>query len=80
MQLSKCPLWIVTGYANNFEVTKKKEIPGWDWFLHQHTNKAKRPDAPGKGVDANYFRGSLRDLRAMAGISEHAIADVPRVA
>lgn len=80
LSLAKCPLWIVTGYGNNFQVTAKKEIPGWDWFMHQHTNKAKRPDAPGKGVDANFFRGSLAELRAMARIPEDAQPELPLVA
>jgi len=80
LSLSKCPLWIVTGYGNNFEVADKKEIDGWDWFLHQHTNKAKRPDAPGKGVDANFFRGGLAQMRAMASIPETAQPELPKVA
>lgn len=78
MALSDCPLWLVTGYPNTFEPSKKKQIPGWDWFLHQHTNKAKRPDVPGRTVDANYFRGSPADLRAMAGISEDAVPVLSR--
>jgi len=72
LKLAKCPLWIVAGYTNRFEVSKKKEIEGWDWFLHQHTNKAKRPDGGKGGIDANYFRGSLADLRRMAGIPDNA--------
>ena len=82
LRLSKCPLWIVTGYGNNFKVNRKKEIDGWDWFLHQHTNRAPRPDRkPGKGgVDANFFRGSLADIRAMASIPENAQPKVPLAA
>jgi GH25 family lysozyme M1 (1,4-beta-N-acetylmuramidase) len=80
LSLSKCPLWIVTGYGNNFQVESKKEIEGWDWFMHQHTNRAKRPDADGKGVDANYFRGSLADLRAMASIPQTAEPELPLAA
>jgi len=72
LALSKCPLWIVTSYKDNHIVTPKKEIPGWDWFMHQHSNSAKRPDDPKRGVDENYFRGPMADLRAMASIPEDA--------
>jgi len=75
LSLSQCPLWIVSGYTNKHE-EPAKEIPGWDWVIHQHTNKEPRPDGKPPGtsgrMDANFFRGSMADLRAMAYIPENA--------
>jgi lysozyme len=75
MTLSQCPLWIVAGYKGITD-QPSKEIPGWDWVIHQHSNSTVRPDGKPPGtsgkMDANYFRGSLADLRAMASIPEDA--------
>jgi len=75
MSLSQCPLWIVSGYKGIYE-EPTGEIPGWDWVIHQHANNEPRPDGrpPGTSgeMDANYFRGSMADLRAMASIPENA--------
>lgn len=75
MSLSMCPLWIVSGYKGIYE-EPDKEIPGWDWVIHQHTNAHPRPDGKPPGtsgkMDANFFRGSMADLRAMASIPENA--------
>jgi len=75
MTLSMCPLWIVAGYKGITD-EPSKEIPGWDWVIHQHSNSTPRPDGKPPGtsghMDANYFRGSMADLRAMASIPENA--------
>jgi len=75
LALSQCPLWIVSGYPN-LPAEPDREIPGWDWVIHQYTNEETRPDGKPAGtsgeVDANYFRGSMADLRAMASIPENA--------
>lgn len=78
--LSQCPLWIVSGYTGKYD-QPRKEIPGWDWVIHQYTNKRPRLDGrpPGTsgGVDSNYFRGTMAELRAMASIPENAVPDQP---
>jgi len=76
MTLSQCPLWIVSGYKGVTD-EPSKEIPGWEWVIHQHSNNTPRPDGKPPGtsglMDANFFRGSLADLRAMASIPESAL-------
>jgi len=75
MRLSQCPLWIVSGYKGMLD-KPDREIPGWDWVIHQYSNSTKRPDGAPSGttgvMDANYFKGSMADLRAMASIPENA--------
>ncbi len=77
--LSQCPLWMVSGYTGR-HARPRKGIEGWDWVIHQYTNKRRRPDKAGSGVDGNYFRGKMAELRAMASIPENAVSDQALVA
>ena len=74
--LSQCPLWMVAGYTGRY-ARPSRPIPGWDWIIHQYTNKRPRPDKKGSGIDGNYFRGTMAELRSMASIPENAVADEP---
>jgi len=78
------PLWIAQ-YLNHpaTESDSPLQPKGWqDWKIWQHSEKGKlegvtNDDGLPTAVDLNYFRGTLEDLYAFAGLPKPPAGDLP---
>lgn len=59
------PLWLAR-YGSGAKEPQAVPGAGRSWTFWQHTDRGSTPGIPGTG-DRNVFRGSLAELRAMAG-------------
>lgn len=62
-------LWLVDGYRGDIN-GPKKTIPGWPYTFYQYSNNTQRPDNAKRSMDANIFKGTMKDLRKLAFIPE----------